>query len=121
MVMYANSCVPELTGAFQLPSVESMPTRTRRPFMTNEPLSADGLVMAQAAAPHGARDGPGQKKPAGLDRECLPELGAFEALQENRDRAKQFIVERHPFHRGLNSGRHDIDGKHLAAEEILER
>src|SRR5207249_6561829 len=77
--------------------------------------SADGLVMAEAAVPHGAGDEPGEKEPAGLDGERLPKFRAAQALQENRDRTKQFVIKRHPFQRRLNSGRHDVDRKHLAS------
>src|SRR5438067_1231338 len=79
-----------------------------------------GLIMAQAAVPHHPRNQPGEKKPAGLDREGLPEFGAFQSFEKNRDRTKQFVIKRHPFQRRLNSRRHDIDRKHLPAEEIFE-
>ena len=56
-----------------------------------------------------------------MDGERLPQFRTFQALQENRDRTKQFVIERHPFQRRLNSGRHDVDREHLAAQEIFER
>jgi hypothetical protein len=39
-------------------------------------LSADGLVMAEAALPHEARPRPCKQEPAGLNRQRLHQLGA---------------------------------------------
>src|SRR5882724_807553 len=77
--------------------------------------------MTQAAVPHGAGDGPGEKEPAGLDGERLPKLYSFQALEKDRDRTEQFVIKRHPFQRRLDPGRHDVDREHLAAQEIFER
>ena len=76
--------------------------------------------MPQPAFPHEMRHGPHEQDPAGLDGERFHHLGAAQAFHEDRDRAKQFVVEWQPFHRRLDTGRHDIDGEHLAAEEIFE-
>jgi hypothetical protein len=51
-------------------------------------LSADGLIMAEAAFPHGARGGPGEKEPTGLNRQCLRKRWALQPPEENGDRAK---------------------------------
>src|SRR5205814_9077653 len=51
-------------------------------------LSADGLIVAEASFPHGARGGPGEKEPTGLNRQCLRERCALQPPEENGDRAK---------------------------------
>src|ERR1051325_8330784 len=79
------------------------------------------LIMPQATAPHGAGGGPGHKKPPRLDGERLEEIGAFEAFEENGDRAEELVIEREPFHRRLAAHGHDVDREHLAAEEIFEQ
>ena len=45
---------------------------------------------------------------------------AAETTLEDRDRTKQFVIKRKPFHHRLDRGRHDIEREHLAAEEIFE-
>src|ERR1051326_6109260 len=84
-------------------------------------LSADGLVMAEAAFPHEVRPSPRKQQPAGLDCHRLNKLCSFESAEKDRDWTKQFIIKRQPFHHRLYRSWHDVDGKHLAAEEILER
>jgi len=84
-------------------------------------LSADGLVMAEAAFPHVVCPGPREQEPAGLDRQRLHEFSPFQSAEEDRDWTKQFVVERQPFHHGLDGRRHDVDRKHLATEEVFER
>src|SRR6266705_162288 len=65
-------------------------------------LSADGLVMAEAALPHEARPRPREQKPAALDRQCLYEFRSLQSAEKNRDRTKQLVVKRQPFHYGLD-------------------
>ena len=77
--------------------------------------------MAEAAFPHRARHGPGENEPADLDEQCLRQFRAAESLEENRDWTKKFVIKRQPFHHRLDAVGHDVDGKHLAAEEIFER
>src|SRR6266581_116493 len=77
--------------------------------------------MPEAASPHEAGPHPRDKQPAGLDRQRLHKLSPLEPAEKDRDRTKQFVVKRQPLHHGLDSGGHDIDGEHLAAQEIFER
>ena len=77
--------------------------------------------MAEAAFPHGARGGPREQEPAGLNHQCLNEIRAFQSAKENRDRTKELVIKRQPFHHRLHGVWHDVDGKHLATEEIFER
>src|SRR4029453_10273613 len=107
------------------PLVIEFVSRTRMPLWRVSPvagtLSTDGLVMAEAAFPHGARGGPGEQKPTALNRQALRHLRSAKAFHENRDREKEFVIKRQPFHHRLDSRGHDVDGEHLAAEEIFER
>ena len=77
-------------SALAAESLQKMGTKTSAPWPAalkpgkppncqrrNSFLSADGLVMAEAAVPHGARDRPGEKEPAGLNGKRLPKLCAF--------------------------------------------
>src|SRR4029453_3822422 len=84
-------------------------------------LSADGLVMPEAAFPHVVCPSPREQQPSRLDRQRLHEVSPFQSAEKNRDWTKQFVVERQPFHHGLDRRWHDVDGKHLPAEEVLER
>src|SRR6478672_12404392 len=93
---------------------------TRSPARETRALSADSLVMAEPALPHEARPHPRQQEPASLDGERLHEIGAFQPAKKDGDRAKQLIIKRQPLHYGLNRSRHDVDGKHLTAQEIFE-
>src|SRR5437867_12850380 len=77
--------------------------------------------MAEAAFPHGARPCPGKQKPADLNEQRLHEIGSFQSAKEDRNRTEELVVEGQPFHHRLNRVRHDVDGKHLAAQEIFER
>src|SRR6476620_7745252 len=84
-------------------------------------LSADGLIMAEPALPHESRPRPREQEPASLHRHRLHELRPLQPAEKDRYRTKQLIVKRQPFHHGLDCGWHDVDRKHLAAEEIFER
>src|SRR5438132_2609509 len=83
-------------------------------------LTADSLVMAETAFPHGARGSPRKQEPSCLNCECLHELGTVESPEKDGDGTKQLIIKRQPFHHRLHRVWHDVDGKHLAAEEIFE-
>src|SRR6266536_3418021 len=84
-------------------------------------LSADGLVMAETAFPHVVRPGPREEQPTSLDRQRLDKFSPFQSAEKDRNRAKQLVIKRQPFHHRLHGGWHDVDRKHLAAEEIFER
>src|SRR5438093_12843103 len=66
---------------------KNSPPRARRTMRSNEVptretktlavLSADGLVMAEAAFPHEVCPSPRKEQPAGLDRQGLHEVGPF--------------------------------------------
>src|SRR5437868_15112306 len=77
--------------------------------------------MPEAASPHEAGPHPRDKQPAGLDRQRLHKLSPLEQAEKDRDRTKQFLIKRQTLHHGLDSGGHDIDGEHLATQEIFER
>ena len=76
--------------------------------------------MAQAFAPHEMRGRPGGKQPARLNGQRLEERRSLQAAGENGNGAEELIIEGQPLHHGLHSRRHDVDGEHLPAEEILE-
>src|SRR5436309_253482 len=78
-------------------------------------LSANCLIMAEAALPHEARPHPREQEPAGLDRQRLHKIRSFQPAEKDRDRTKQFIVKRQPLHYRLNRSWHYVDGKHLPA------
>jgi ABC-2 type transport system permease protein len=59
--------------------------------------------------------------PIAIFMERLRQFCAAESLQKNRDWTKQLVIKRQPFHHRLDSGGHDVDGKHLAAEKIFKR
>src|SRR5207237_7411725 len=84
-------------------------------------LTADGRIMAEAAFPHGAGGGPGEQEPASLNRQRLHERHTLKSAEENGDGAKQLVIERQPFHYGLDADGHDVDREHLAAQKIFER
>src|SRR5215470_6277484 len=83
-------------------------------------LPAHGLVMAEAAFPHEVRPSPREQQPAGLDRQSSGKFNPFKSAHKDGDRKKQLVIKREPFQHGLDGGRHDVDRKHLATEEVFE-
>src|SRR5262245_61560917 len=84
-------------------------------------LSANSLVMAEAALPHKPRPHPREQQPAGLDRQPLCKFNPFKSAEKDGDRKKQLVIERQPSHHGVDCGGHNVDRKHLATEEKFER
>jgi len=74
--------------------------------------------MAEATFPHVVCPGPCEEQPTGLDRQGLHQFGALQAAEKDRNWAKQFVVERQPFHHGLDRRRHDVDWKQVQREDI---
>src|SRR4029453_15962848 len=83
-------------------------------------LSADGLVMPEAAFPHVVCPSPREQQPSRLNPHGWPGGSPFQSAEKNRDWTKQFVVERQPFHHGLDRRWHDVDGKLLPPAEGLE-
>ncbi len=77
--------------------------------------------MAEAAFPHSACGGPGEQKPSALNSQSFCQCRTLQPAKKDCDRTKQLVVKRQPFHYRLDPHRHDVDGKHLPAEEIFER
>src|SRR5918996_343162 len=118
-----KSNATERNSSSRRPSIRFMTAKVDRAqlLVTEEFLSANGLIMAEASFPHGARGGPGKKEPTSLNCQRFCQCRALQPAKEDRDRTKQLIIKRQPFHHRLDSHGHDVDREHLAAKEIFER
>ncbi len=82
---------------------------------------ADGFVPAYAAVPHEFCHDGGDEDPSGLDQDPLVEGGLVETFEEYGDGEIELVREDRIFGERSKGCGEEVEGEHVAAEEVFER